>query len=557
MHTTINRRNILRLLSFGAGAALAPKRETYGANVFNIRDFGATGDPAQKCTTILQQALDKCHTSGGGMLTLPAGTYTTGTIYLRNRVNLHLEAGAVLKASGQQSDYPKLYKKRYGNDRAVIAAHNCTDITISGEGVIDGNAPAFMDFTTEHDSKGYDPRRVRQGFDYRAKFPDGPGKPLRGEGNMEIRYKCLFLLSECQNVRFENFTLRDSARRAVRFHRCDGVTVQGMRIRNHQSVPNSDGIHCTMSRNVNIADCDFICGDDAITLTGMDGMPGDWTEDITVTNCVLQSRSSAIRVGYESGGVRRCTFRNITIQNSNRGIGVYSRKEGGVRDVEFSDITIETRLHSGWWGTGEPIHISAVPKNKRLAPGVIENVRFQNIQAVGETGIIIYGSDFQRIRNVTFEDMHLRMRNSPLQKSFGGNFDLQQHTQRNLCVFQHDIPGLYARGFDGLTLRNFTLEWGNSMPQFCSHGLEIEEFWNFTVDGFHGRQAHVGDSRAAIVLRSGREVSIRNSRAAQGAGTFVKLDNVVDAGEFANNDLRQAKRAGDVEQFAMSENRMP
>jgi len=286
-------------------------------------------------------------------------------------------------------------------------------------------------------------------------------------------------------------------------------------------------------------------------------MPGDWTEDITVTNCVLQSRSSAIRVGYESGGVRRCTFRNITIQNSNRGIGVYSRKEGGVRDVEFSDITIETRLHSGWWGTGEPIHISAVPKNKRLAPGVIENVRFQNIQAVGETGIIIYGSDFQRIRNVTFEDMHLRMRNSPLQKSFGGNFDLQQHTQRNLCVFQHDIPGLYARGFDGLTLRNFTLEWGNSMPQFCSHGLEIEEFWNFTVDGFHGRQAHVGDSRAAIVLRSGREVSIRNSRAAQGAGTFVKLDNVVDAGEFANNDLRQAKRAGDVEQFAMSENRMP
>ena len=73
-----------------------------------------------------------------------------------------------------------------------------------------------------------------------------------------------------------------------------------------------------------------------------------------------------------------------------------------------SNIIIGTRLHSGqWWGHGEPIHISSVPGLGSKETGTISNIRFSNITAVSETGMVIYASGEGLIRNIYFDNVNL------------------------------------------------------------------------------------------------------------------------------------------------------
>jgi polygalacturonase len=140
-----------------------------------------------------------------------------------------------------------------------------------------------------------------------------------------------------------------------------------------------------------IADCDIRAGDDAIIVTGFRtnvGVGGDvnirldytarefgnktgCAENVTVTNCILQSRSSGIRVGYGINPIRNCVFLNLVIYNSNRGLGVFSRDDGSIENILFSNITIQNRLHAGhWWDNGEPIHVSAIKQDPKIPAGL-------------------------------------------------------------------------------------------------------------------------------------------------------------------------------------------
>ncbi len=63
---------------------------------YDIREFGVVGDGEALDTAAIQQAIAACHAAGGGTVLVPPGTWLTGTIYLRSRVNLHLSSGATL-----------------------------------------------------------------------------------------------------------------------------------------------------------------------------------------------------------------------------------------------------------------------------------------------------------------------------------------------------------------------------------------------------------------------------------------------------------------------------
>jgi polygalacturonase len=73
--------------------------------LFDVRDFGATGDGLHKETHALQKAIDACHRTGGGRVLLPAGRYLSGTIFLKSNVELYLQNGAVLLGSPDAEDY--------------------------------------------------------------------------------------------------------------------------------------------------------------------------------------------------------------------------------------------------------------------------------------------------------------------------------------------------------------------------------------------------------------------------------------------------------------------
>ena len=82
------------------------KRTSFPKRTFLITDFGAkTDDEANPCHEAINQAILQCSLSGGGTVIVPKGTFYTGPITLKSNVNFHLEEGAVLKFSTDQSLY--------------------------------------------------------------------------------------------------------------------------------------------------------------------------------------------------------------------------------------------------------------------------------------------------------------------------------------------------------------------------------------------------------------------------------------------------------------------
>ena len=80
----------------------------------NIAEFGAVADGKTVNTLAIQAAIDACHANGGGRVVIPAGTYVTGSLFLRSHVELHLEQGAKLIASTHLEDYHECLSSELG-----------------------------------------------------------------------------------------------------------------------------------------------------------------------------------------------------------------------------------------------------------------------------------------------------------------------------------------------------------------------------------------------------------------------------------------------------------
>src|ERR1700678_1848383 len=86
----------LLLLLLG-GLALVPSANADPA-VFNVVDFGVTGQDIKLDTAAIQRAIDACSAHGGGRVIIPAGAkISIASIELKTHVDLHLERGSLLE----------------------------------------------------------------------------------------------------------------------------------------------------------------------------------------------------------------------------------------------------------------------------------------------------------------------------------------------------------------------------------------------------------------------------------------------------------------------------
>jgi len=543
--------NLLLLLSYLIITQCSHDRSN---GIYNITDFGAESNGSVQ-TAAIQRTIDACAEKGGGTVLIPPGEFMTGAIQLKSDVMLKLESGAILKGSLDTAHY-LIDGIRHG----MIYAQHARNIGITGEGILDGNGTAFMIPGRSHVSADFGREFTRQGKNFMPEgtfFEDGPVAYDYRPGMMAV-----FL--SCENITIRDVTFKDSPEWTIRFGECDNVLVDGISIYNNLMVPNSDGIHCTASRNIRISNCDIRAGDDAIIVTGfpnsigVDGSDEErdqglgqnqignhsgYAENVTVTNCVLQSRSAGIRIGYGTVPIRRCVFENIVIYGSNRGIGIFARDHADISQIQFNQIIIQTRLHSGhWWGNGEPIHISAIPQNREIPVGNISDISIRNIAAEAETGMVIYAHQSGLIRNVRLENVTLRVMPGKYVADYGGNLDLRPSMGKELSIFQYDLPGLLIKNIQHLEVTHFDLTWMPDMADFYKNGITIEGSSDIRIREFAGREPHGGPDQAAVLITGSSGVLVEDSYAKQGTDTFIRIVNDGGSNRFVNNDLSLARQ---------------
>ena len=391
---------------------------SYAQRIYNVVDYGAVGNKTVDDAKAIQQAIDECSANGGGTVLLPANhTFMSGPLCLKSNVDLHLEATAVLLANPDEGIYKlSAFGENRGEGMMWIYANGADNISITGKGTIHGNGIAFMGKELDD---SYELKPVTT-FDPRPH---------------------VLTLTDVKNLTIRDITIRDGAYWTVHLIGCDGAVIDGISLLNNLKIRNGDGIDLDHSRNVRISNCHITSGDDCICLKNRREFEQYGPcHDITVTNCVMTSRSCAIKIGSENmDSIYNVVFDNCVITRSNRGLGIQNRDEGTVTDVMFSNIIMDCQLWSDvWWGKAEPIYVTSYPRangnhkdaNWRFPKGEtvgrcgeVSRIYFNNIVANSENGCFVGGDVEGKVNNVHF--CNVRLVRKKVTAYEGGAIDLR------------------------------------------------------------------------------------------------------------------------------------
>ncbi len=448
------------------------------ASRYDVTTFGDFRGDVAADTAVIQRAIDACAAGGGGSVVVPGGLKVTiGSIQLRSHVDLHLERGAVLKATGRHEDFtitnPYPVTTRPGEVApqigVMIYANEAEDVAISGAGTIDGNSPAYV---AQHGAE------IDKAKDARP-------------------YTIVFRASK--HVTLRDVTIRDGAFWTVRTLGCDDVLIADIRIDNSLLMPNNDGLDIDWSSNVRIRGCHIVSGDDCIALKTAPESMGihQPCEHIVITGCTLKSKSSAIVVGSDViGTIRDVIVDDCAIYDSHRGVSVRVNLAGTAERILFSNLTIQTRIYDpAWWGRGTPIDVVVTPWNDVTKAGVVRDVRFSNIDARGENGIVVYGYGPGMIENVTFDRVAVHIDKTT--SYAGGHQDFRPAPTNEFP--EMTTSGFLLRNASGVTLRDCRVTWGEHRPDYYRHAIDAQGIASLDVRDFVGESANPAKWPARVV----------------------------------------------------------
>ena len=420
---------------------------TFKNNRYHIVSAGAVADGKTSIKPVLDSLITVCSDSGGGTIIIPKGKYyIAGPVVLKSHVNLHLDEGAELTFSSDPADYlPAVLSKWEGtelfNYSPLVYAYECSDIAVTGKGLLNGNAS--KSFATWRPQGSSAQNQLRQ--------MGGDGTPVykRVFGADAHLPPSMIEFIGCRNVLIDGVSIIDAPYWVIHPVYCNNVTVSHVTINSLNL--NNDGCDPESSANVLIENCNFTVGDDAIAIKA--GRDRD-----------------AWRIGQPTENVliRNCTFRSKT-----NGLCIGSEMSGGVRDVYMENIQINYCYSAIYF------------KSNQDRGGYIENIHVQNVRC-----------DSARSACIRFENNYHGSRGGHYPTLFRNFFIDQVYCRRAREV------GIYAVGIEGkditdVTIRN--LEIATTLkPQVLQHVKNIT-YTNVVVNG---KESHPALTTGSVQLQT-------------------------------------------------------
>ena len=509
--------------------------ESSRTTTYNVRDFGAVGDGKTLDSPAIDKAIEACSHGGGGVVSIPAGTYLSGTIHLKSNVSIYLDAGSVLLGAPQELkayDAPEAFAGKVYQDGGHTYFHNSLiwgegldNVSIVGFGMINGGGLTRQD------------KEV-------------------GEGAIGLGDKSI-ALKNCRRVVIRDITIFHGGHFAVLLTGCINVTLDNLTIDT-----NRDGINLDCCKNATVSNCkinspedDGLCLKSSFAL----GRP-IITENINITNCQVsgyeegtflsgtmmpsKSKTGRIKFGTESnGGLRNVTISNCTFRDC-RGLALEEVDGGIMEDITISNLTMVHLAHY-------PIYITLGKRNRgpdSTIVGIARNISISHVIAsVADSlsGIQITGVPGHKLENIRLQNIeisfpgggnavHAARAFPELDKGYIDKKGIYRNYPEPLRLGITPSYGLFARHVQDLELVDvrFTCEKEDQRPAVILDDVDGARLCRFV--------AQVGANASSVIEVSAvRDVSIEESATRGSAGTFLSVSDTASTNiVLKGNDLR-------------------
>jgi polygalacturonase len=356
---------------------------------FDLFSYGGIGDGSTLNTAAFRAAIAAAHayssSSGGspGTVLVHDGVFFSGQIQLLSGVWLSVAPSARLLASANASDYPA-DQSRW----AFLYAAGAENIGVTGGGTLDGNFQQYIGGWSAANDEF-----IPQGW---------PG--CSGECRPRLA-----MLINSSTVTVSSVTFTGSPDWTFHLLNCSHVHVFNWTQFGDERWPNNDGIDLDSCSHVLLENSTINTADDGVCIKG--SAVGGSSTNVTVRNCRLRSRSSAVKFGSNCPiGFSNFLFEDLTVWDSNRGLALQARDGGLLQDITFRRIDIQgTRFWPWkWWGDGGALYISTMLRTPGDPSCSVRNVTFEDITARSQGASVLSGAaPGQTLQGITLRRVSL------------------------------------------------------------------------------------------------------------------------------------------------------
>lgn len=321
----------------------------------NITDFGGVGDGKTLNSEAIEKAIKSLVDQGGGHLVFPAGTWKTGPITLKSKIDLHLEKGAVLQFSEDKSLYVK-----EGSSGCVpcIKGSKVMNVSITGEGTIDGQGiywrPVKKQKVTAQEWKEVtamggiirDENDAKKAIWYPFNLNNGiPNIADTPEAQETMRKNHLINITDAINVMVQGVKLLNSPKFHLVPTRVKNLIIDGVTVECPATAQNGDAFDIGNTQVALVVNCDITCGDDGLCMKGGVG-----------------------EAGVKAGPNSDLLIRHNTVKRAHGGFVIGSEFCGGMNNIIVYDCTFD--------GTDVGLRFKSAPGRG----GWCKNIYCMNIQ---------------------------------------------------------------------------------------------------------------------------------------------------------------------------------